>query len=86
MVSPLDLTAQDLKKNNACSVIMTLAQSHYCYKKGYDAQDPRCAQVILTGNFNPIKKNNDDFNLAKTYLWNRHPIMKFWYYAVPGHT
>lgn len=30
---------------------MSLAQTHYCQMKKYDAQDPRCAQVILNGYF-----------------------------------
>lgn len=30
---------------------MSLAQSDYCMKKAYDPEDPRCAQVILTGEF-----------------------------------
>jgi len=30
---------------------MSLAQSDYCKKKFYDPEDPRCAQVTLTGEF-----------------------------------
>ena len=30
---------------------MTLAQSDYCVNNKFDPEDPRCAHIILTGNF-----------------------------------
>lgn len=33
---------------------MSLAQTNLCSKRSYDAQDPRCAQVILHGQFVPV--------------------------------
>lgn len=40
-----------LQKDNRCSVTMSLAEGGYCRKQSLDPEDPRCAQVILTGNF-----------------------------------
>jgi len=31
--------------------MFSLAQSDYCKKKSYDPEDPRCAQLTLTGKF-----------------------------------
>lgn len=38
---------------------MTLAQSDYCINKKYDTQDPRCGQVILSGNFIFVSDDRD---------------------------
>ncbi|XP_065217386.1 protein CREG1-like [Planococcus citri] len=85
MVSPLDLTIQDLLKSNNCSVVMSLAQTHYCQMKKYDTQDPRCAQVILDGNFVFLEKKSKEIDIAKDVLWSRHPVMKTWYHFVLTH-
>merc|ERR1712107_237516 len=41
----------DLTHNNKASLTMSLAQGNYCAKNDYDPEDPRCAHVILTGEF-----------------------------------
>lgn len=41
----------DNQKDNRCSMTMSLAEGNYCASKHYDPEDPRCAQVILTGNY-----------------------------------
>lgn len=39
------------QKDPRVSLTLTLAQTPYCRVKGFDPEDPRCAQVILTGRF-----------------------------------
>jgi len=39
------------QKTKKCSLVLSLAQSDYCNKKSYDPEDPRCAQLTLTGKF-----------------------------------
>lgn len=85
MASPMDLSFQDVVKTKKCSLVMSLAQSDYCKKKFYDPEDPRCAQVTLTGEFIKLEKNDPEWNVAKEALWTRHPVMRKWHILVPGH-
>lgn len=40
-----------LQTDGRCSVTMSLAEGDYCRNQSLDPEDPRCAQVILTGHF-----------------------------------
>ncbi|KAF0757765.1 protein CREG1-like isoform X1 [Aphis craccivora] len=85
MASPMDLSFQDVVKTKNCSLVLSLAQSDYCKKKSYDPEDPRCAQLTLTGKFVKLDKDDPEWNVAKTALWTRHPVMRKWHNLVPGH-
>lgn len=87
MASPLDETIHDLMlPNNArSSVIMSLNQGHYCYQEDWDPEDPRCAQVILTGKFVLLKNGTAEYLRAKTFLWTKHPAMENWTIEEPSH-
>jgi len=85
MASPMDLSFQDVMKTKNCSLVLSLAQSNYCNQKSYDPEDPRCAQVILTGQFVKLNKDDPEYKIAKLSLWTRHPIMRKWNIDVPGH-
>ncbi|KAL1456860.1 hypothetical protein WDU94_001550 [Cyamophila willieti] len=87
MASPLDETIHDLMlpNNEKASVIMSLSQSHYCYDQNYDPEDPRCAQVILTGKFLVLKNTTAEYQRAKNFLWTKHPAMENWTIEEPSH-
>ncbi|VVC35571.1 FMN-binding split barrel [Cinara cedri] len=85
MASPMDLSFQDVVKTKHCSLVMTLAETDYCQKKTYDPEDPRCAQVTLTGQFIKLEKGDPEWEAAKVALWTRHPVMRKWHILVPGH-
>lgn len=87
MASPLDETIHDLliPNNEKASVIMSLGQSHYCYQQDWDPEDPRCAQVILTGKFFVLKNGTAEYQRAKHFLWTKHPAMQNWTIEEPSH-
>ncbi|XP_050432676.1 protein CREG1-like [Adelges cooleyi] len=86
MLSPMDLTYQDVMVTKKCSLTLSLAQSNYCSRKAYDPEDPRCAQLTLTGTFVKLEKSDPEWALAKEALWTRHPVMHKWPIYVPGHS
>lgn len=45
----LDLSAQDLLKNNKLTVMFSNDQDLECTKKGTDPMEPTCARVMITG-------------------------------------
>jgi len=77
-ISPWEISAQDLTQNNKASLTMSLAQGNYCTKNDYDPEDPRCAHVILTGEFLKLDPDSEEEMFAKEALFSRHPIMPDW--------
>jgi len=77
-ISPWEISARDLAQNNKASLTMSLAQSGYCAKMNYDPEDPRCAHVILTGEFIKLKPESEEEAFARNALFTRHPIMPDW--------
>ena len=57
---------------------MTLAQSGYCRDQGFDDQDPRCGQLILTGSVVTIDSESEEGYIARDALFQRHPDMVDW--------
>ena len=57
---------------------MSLAQGKFCDINKYDAEDPRCAHIILTGKVVKIEKGSDEEQFARNALFNRHPEMHTW--------
>jgi len=77
-ISPWEISARDLTKNNKTSITMSLAQGNFCAKKNYDPEDPRCAHVILTGIFVKLARDSEEAKFAENALFSRHPIMPDW--------
>ena len=77
-ISPWEISAQDLRHNNKASLTMSLAQSGYCRDNNLDPEDPRCAHVILTGDFVKLDPASSEGEFAKLALFSRHPIMPDW--------
>lgn len=74
----MDREIQDLDKDGRCSVTISLAQSDYCKQKDFDPEDPRCAQVILTGRFLFVNEKSPEWEQAKRALFYKHPQMVNW--------
>merc|ERR1719347_161836 len=74
-ISPWEISAQDLTHNNKASLTMSLAQGNYCAKNDYDPEDPRCAHVILTGEFLKLEPDSEEERFAQEALFSRHPVM-----------
>jgi len=77
-ISPWEISARDLAHNNKASLTMSLAQSGYCAKMNFDPEDPRCAHVILTGEFIKLDPESEEETFARNALFTRHPIMPDW--------
>lgn len=61
-------------QNNAnCSLLMSLAQTSICKENNWDPEDPRCAQVILSGTFQKIQNTSEEYPKAKEAIFSRHP-------------
>ncbi|XP_014245307.1 protein CREG1-like isoform X2 [Cimex lectularius] len=77
-VSLFDGVPRDLKIDNKCSMTISLAQGNLCASRGQIAEDPRCPQVILFGNFVFLDKDTDEWNFAENALFSRYPMMRHW--------
>ncbi|XP_023375706.1 protein CREG1 [Pteropus vampyrus] len=55
---------------------MSLAQTNFCRKHGFDPQSPLCAHIILAGTV--TKVNETERDIAKRSLFIRHPEMETW--------
>lgn len=65
-----------LQENPYATLTMTLAQTNFCKKHGFDPQSPLCAHIILSGTV--TKVNETEMDIAKHSLFIRHPEMKTW--------
>ncbi|EMP37883.1 Protein CREG1 [Chelonia mydas] len=63
-------------QSRAARTRMSLAQTPYCKKKGYDPQNPLCAHVIFSGTVDKV--NDTEAVFAKLSLFSRHPEMASW--------
>ncbi|XP_053311477.1 protein CREG1 [Spea bombifrons] len=72
----MEISVQDLQVNPNASITLSLAQTHYCKKEGYDPQSPLCAHVILSGAIQKVDDTETD--AAKLALFSRHPEMASW--------
>jgi hypothetical protein len=77
-VTSLDISQKDLQVDPRASLTMTLAQSDYCRDEVLDPEDPRCAHVILTGEFVKIQNGTQEAAFAQEALFSKHPVMPSW--------
>ncbi|KAM4847161.1 protein CREG1 [Urocitellus parryii] len=75
-LSPLQLSASNLQENPQATLTMSLAQTDFCRKNGFDPQSPLCAHIILSGAV--TKVNDTEVDFAKRSLFVRHPEMQTW--------
>ncbi|KAM6217256.1 protein CREG1 [Rhynchocyon petersi] len=75
-LSPMQLSVGDLQVNPYATLTMSLAQTNFCRKHGYDPQSPLCAHIMLSGSV--TKVNETEVEFAKQSLFTRHPEMKTW--------
>ncbi|XP_077012987.1 protein CREG1 [Tamandua tetradactyla] len=75
-LSPLQLSVADLQENPNATLTMSLAQTDFCRKHGFDPQSPLCAHTILSGTVTTV--NETEMEFAKNSLFTRHPEMKTW--------
>lgn len=80
LVSTLDTSAQDLLKNDTCTLTLSQAEIN-CFEHGvtgaYDAEDPRCTRLSMTGRMANVT-DAEEKSWAEQALVSRHPIMKDW--------
>ncbi|XP_060626572.1 protein CREG1 isoform X2 [Anolis sagrei] len=76
-LTALEVSVRDLQVNANASLTMSLAQTSYCKRKGYDPQSPLCAHVIFSGLVEKVP-NGTEADFAKTALFSRHPEMASW--------
>ncbi|XP_062982871.1 protein CREG1 [Elgaria multicarinata webbii] len=76
-LTPLEVSVRDLQMNANASLTMSLAQTPYCKKQGYDPQNPLCAHVIFSGIVEKVQ-NGTEADFAKAALFSRHPEMESW--------
>ncbi|KAL2087423.1 hypothetical protein ACEWY4_016251 [Coilia grayii] len=74
----MEISVQDLEVNSQASLCMSLAQTDFCKKQGYDPQSPLCAHVILSGSVVEVKNASVEALEAKRALFDRHPEMIDW--------
>lgn len=75
-LSPLQQSVGNLQENPYATLTMSLAETNFCRKYGFDPQSPLCAHIILSGTV--IKVSETEMDVAKNSLFIRHPEMKTW--------
>lgn len=75
-ISDISTVYRNIMTNNRCSLTVTEAEGHYCWKHDMDPESPPCAQLTLSGNI--IKVQKDEESVAANALFSRHPKMKTW--------
>ncbi|XP_004688505.1 PREDICTED: protein CREG1 isoform X1 [Condylura cristata] len=75
-LSPLQQSVGNLQENPHATLTLSLAQTNFCRKHGFDAQSPLCVHIILSGVVTKVNETEADF--AKQSLFIRHPEMKTW--------
>uniref|UniRef100_F7DS59 Cellular repressor of E1A-stimulated genes 1 n=1 Tax=Xenopus tropicalis TaxID=8364 RepID=F7DS59_XENTR len=75
-LTTMEISVQDLQVNPNASLTMSLAQTHFCKKEGFDPQSPLCAHIILSGSVQQVNTPSSD--AAKLALFSRHPEMESW--------
>ena len=77
-VTDLDMSQKDIIAKNQMCLSMTLAEGDYCSKHGLDPESPICPRLILSGSMENIPESSREHDLAKKFLFARHPNMKGW--------
>ncbi|KAF0304582.1 Protein CREG1 [Amphibalanus amphitrite] len=77
-LTDMEISVKDLRVNNSASLTMSLAQTEFCRRRGYDPEDPLCAHVILTGRVLQMDENDPEYVFARDALFARHPEMSGW--------
>ncbi|XP_032633312.2 LOW QUALITY PROTEIN: protein CREG1 [Chelonoidis abingdonii] len=75
-LTALEVSVQDLQVDANASLTVSLAQTPYCKKRGYDPQNPLCAHIIFSGTVDKVNETEAVF--AKLALFSRHPEMASW--------
>jgi hypothetical protein len=75
-LSPLQISVSNLQENPHATLTLSLAETIYCRKNGFDPQNPLCVHIMLSGTV--TKVNETEVNIAKHSLFTRHPAMKTW--------
>lgn len=74
----MDRGTRDLKTDVRSTITISLDQGTFCDDRKLDAEDPRCSQVILTGDFEFLEKGSDEWVWGQNALFVKHPAMKTW--------
>ncbi|XP_049585003.1 protein CREG2 [Syngnathus scovelli] len=75
-MTPMDNTVTDLKINPHASITFSEAESDFCRQMIYEAEDPRCARLTLTGKM--VEVAPEELAFAKEAMFSRHPVMAKW--------
>jgi len=76
-MTPMDVSAQDIARNPAATLVVTEAQSDLCRRAGLDPESPVCARVMLTGLIEKVTESTE-ISRARHCLFSRHPAMASW--------
>ncbi|CAM2118728.1 unnamed protein product [Caretta caretta] len=73
-LTALEVSVQDLQVDANASLTVSLAQTPYCKKKGYDPQNPLCAHVIFSGTVDKV--NDTEAVFAKLSILQCHTLVE----------
>ncbi|XP_005370154.1 protein CREG1 isoform X2 [Microtus ochrogaster] len=75
-LSPMQQLVSDLQEHPEATLTLSLAQTVFCRKHGFDPQSPLCVHIMLSGTVTKVNEKEADY--AKNSLFLRHPEMKTW--------
>jgi len=77
-MTDMAMSGHDMLADPRMSIALSLMQGGYCSEHELDAQDPRCARTILSGERVKLEKGSAEETNARKIMFARHPAMASW--------
>lgn len=78
LLTDLDFTGKDLKRNNSLTAMFTEDQDLSCTNSGRDTMEPTCARAIITGHIVRLNESSVEHAQADEWFSDRHPASIKW--------
>ncbi|KAF5299197.1 hypothetical protein FQA39_LY02370 [Lamprigera yunnana] len=77
-ITAMDPFHVDVMKDSRFSLVASLASTDWCKEQQYEAEDPRCARVMMSGRYIKVTNNTEEYRMALDNMHRRHPKTKYW--------
>lgn len=78
LLTDLDFTGKDWKKDNKVTFSMTSEQIGKCSKINVDAMEPVCSRTYISGQVHELKNGTAEFDFGWNAFISRHPATTNW--------
>lgn len=78
LLTDLDFTGQDLRKNNKLTTLFSNDQDLECSNNDIDPMEPTCGRIMISGSVKQLETNTPEYVVANESFVSRHPAAKNW--------